>query len=363
MKKILCVILLWVVFTCVLPLESRASVSDVRSQSIGSFGKRYAYLIPSDATLDEYDAKRFAIVSGKVVSTDGDSLSGVRVTIHNHPEYGSVLSDVEGKYLFPVEGGGRLTVICEADGLFKAHRRVRVPWNDIVVADLVKMVPQERASRLKKKSVKAAALCGGKTETVTTFRSRKTTDHAGSRACTVVLKSNAGAYAVSKGKKSGLDTETSTLSAVEYTTPEAMPAQLPAKSAFTYCVDLTMNNEEHVEFDQPAVTWVENFLGFDVGEPVPAGYYDPDKAVWVPSDNGVVVRLLDTDADGVTDAIDADGDDLPDDLDGDGSFSDESEGLSDAAYYPPGATFWRVMLPHFSAWDFNWPYGPPMGAV
>ncbi len=49
----------------------------------------------------------------------------------------------------------------------------------------------------------------------------------------------------------------------------------------------------------------------------------------------MVVRRLDTDADGKTDALDADGDDLPDDLDGDGSFSDETSGLSDPAAHPP----------------------------
>jgi len=54
----------------------------------------------------------------------------------------------------------------------------------------------------------------------------------------------------------------------------------------------------------------------------------------VPSENGVVVRLLDTDADGIVDALDSDGDDQPDDLDNDGSLSDEVDGLNDAAKYP-----------------------------
>ena len=50
------------------------------------------------------------------------------------------------------------------------------------------------------------------------------------------------------------------------------------------------------------VVYVDNFLGFNVGEIVPVGYYDRDRAVWVPQNNGKVVRLLDTNGDGIVDA-------------------------------------------------------------
>ncbi len=108
---------------------------------------------------------------------------------------------------------------------------------------------------------------------------------------------------------------------------------------------------------------MDNFIGFPVGEAVPVGYYDRERAVWVPSDNGVVVKLLDTDGDGVVDALDATGDDLPDDLNGDGSYSDEVKGLEDPAVYKPGNTYWRVEVTHFTPWDYNWPYGPPDDAI
>jgi len=96
---------------------------------------------------------------------------------------------------------------------------------------------------------------------------------------------------------------------------------------------------------------------------VPVGYYDRDQGEWVPSDNGVVVKLLDADSDGNVDALDADGDNLPDDLNENGSFSDEVTGLEDPTKYPPGSTFWRVAVKHFSPWDCNWPYGPPADAI
>jgi hypothetical protein len=108
---------------------------------------------------------------------------------------------------------------------------------------------------------------------------------------------------------------------------------------------------------------VDNFLGFGVGSVVPVGYYDRDQGVWVPANNGVVVKLLDTDTTGIVDALDADGDDQPDDLNENGSFSDEVMGLDDPTKYQPGSTFWRVAVSHFSPWDFNWPYGPPSSSI
>jgi hypothetical protein len=109
--------------------------------------------------------------------------------------------------------------------------------------------------------------------------------------------------------------------------------------------------------------WVDNFLGFAVGEVVPVGFYDRDRGVWVPEDNGVVVQLLDMDADGLVDAIDADGNSTPDDLDGDGSYSDEVRGLNDADSYPTGSTFWRAEVKHFSPVDANWAPMLPTGAI
>ncbi|MFY0575512.1 hypothetical protein ACN28S_15115 [Cystobacter fuscus] len=43
-------------------------------------------------------------------------------------------------------------------------------------------------------------------------------------------------------------------------------------------------------------------------------------------------------------------------------------GISDAeqrqlaSLYPEGKTLWRVLVSHFTPWDYNWPYGPPLGA-
>jgi RHS repeat-associated protein len=142
-----------------------------------------------------------------------------------------------------------------------------------------------------------------------------------------------------------------------------MPAKLPPNSAYTYCAELSVDGAQRVRFDKPVITWVDNFLGFDVGSAVPVGCYDRDRGVWVAYENGVVVQLMDTDSNGIVDALDADGNGRPNDLNNNGSFSDEVTGLGDSERYAPGSTFWRVAVPHFSPWDCNWPYGPPQDSI
>jgi RHS repeat-associated protein len=156
---------------------------------------------------------------------------------------------------------------------------------------------------------------------------------------------------------------TITTRATEYPTAESMPARLPPTSAFTYCAELSVDGAQRVRFEKPVMIYVDNFLNFPVGSIVPVGYYDRDKGVWVPSENGVVVKLLDLDGNGIVDALDADGDDRPDDLNGDGFYIDEVKGLNDQQRYLPETTYWRAAIKHFTPCDLNWPIGAPPGAI
>ena len=94
---------------------------------------------------------------------------------------------------------------------------------------------------------------------------------------------------------------------------------------------------------------------------VPAGYYDRGRGVWVPSDNGRIIAVLSTSA-GVAN-LDINGDGQPDTG---SALSDlginDAERAQLAVLYPPGRSFWRVPIRHFSAWDFNWGFGPPPSA-
>ncbi|WP_320042303.1 RHS repeat-associated core domain-containing protein [uncultured Desulfobacter sp.] len=196
-----------------------------------------------------------------------------------------------------------------------------------------------------------------------THTATEVSDEFGSRTATMVFTGDNQAYLQDEEGNDVQELPAITVRATEFATQKSMPSELPANSAFTYCTELQADGAKRVRFKNPVTVWVDNFLGFEVGSAVPVGYYDRDKAQWIPSDNGTVVRLLDTDNDGVIDALDATGDGSADDLNSNGSYDDEVAGLIDTDRYQPGSTFWKFKVSHFTPWDCNWPYGPPEDAV
>ncbi len=331
------------------PVIARVTVTVLGSpepQPEGSFGRQYEDLIPRDATADSYDPERFSVITGLVQDMNGDPLPDVTVVVHGRPEYGTVLTDTEGRFSIPAEGGTAMKVIFRKAGLISAQRQVHVPWNDVAITETLRLIPEDSAA--------TAVIFDGNPDTVITHQSTLVTDEFGTRSATLVFQGDNRAWAVDENGNDVQELAGITARATEYATPESMPAKLPPTTAYTYCAELSADSAERVRFEKPVVVWVENFLGFSVGDAVPSGYYDRDRGAWVASRNGQVVRLLDTDEDGVTDALDADGNSNPDDLDGDGSFSDEVTGLDDQQRYAPNAEFWRVEVSHFTPWDFNW---------
>ncbi|CAK8723016.1 hypothetical protein GKODMF_14590 [Candidatus Electrothrix gigas] len=325
------------------------------AQSEGSFGSQYEDLVPKDATVAKYDEKRFALITGVVHDLAGSPLAEVRITVHGHPEYGTVLTNTEGRFSIPVEGGGTMTLTYRHDGFITSHRQVAVPWNDIAIAKTVQMAAEDSAA--------TQVTFDGNPATVVTHTSTQVSDDFGSRSATMVFQGDNKAYLVDEQGNTVQELSNITTRATEFASQESMPAVLPPNSAYTYCTELSVDGAARVRFEKPVTVWVDNFLGFEVGEAVPVGYYDRDRGVWVPSENGIVVKLLDTDSDGVVDALDSTGDDQPDDLNTDGSFADEVTGLGDASRYAPGATFWRTAVTHFTPWDCNWPFGPKEDAI
>jgi len=324
-------------------------------QPEGSYGEQYDDLVPPDATVDQYDPERFSLITGLVLDINQVPLPGVTITVHSHAEYGSVTTDDQGRFSIPVEGGGTLTVVYEKQGLIPAQRKVYVPWNDTAITESVVMIAED--------PVATTLTFDGNADTVVTHKSEDVVDESGKRAVTMVFSGDNKAFLVDEEGNDVQELTTITTRATEYQTPQAMPAKLPPNSAFTYCAELSVDGAQRVRFDKPVTTFIDNFLGFPTGSIVPVGYYDRDKGVWVPSENGVVVQLLDTNADGLVDALDADGDGASDDLDGDGSFASEIKGFSDSQRYAPGATFWRVQMSHFTPFDCNWPFGLPADAI
>ncbi|MDI1480516.1 RHS repeat-associated core domain-containing protein [Polyangium sp. y55x31] len=138
---------------------------------------------------------------------------------------------------------------------------------------------------------------------------------------------------------------------------------MPAASGYTYAIELSVDEAVQagatsVDFSQPVSYYVENFLGFPVGQDVPVGYYDREKGLWLPEPDGRIIEVVSVTPAGAD--VDVDGDGVVDtgtkltDLN---ITQPELETLG--SLYTAGTSLWRVQLQHFSPWDLNWPYGPP----
>ena len=89
---------------------------------------------------------------------------------------------------------------------------------------------------------------------------------------------------------------------------------------------------------------------------MPSAFVDPDIGAWVPAPNGRVIKLLNINAQGLTE-VDGDGDGKPDDtaaLAALGFTDDERRKL--ASSYPVSQTLWRVPMTHLSRIDLNFPH-------
>ena len=298
---------------------------------------------------------RAAVVRGKVSQTGGAPLPGVRVSILNRPEFGSTLSRADGMFDLAVNGGGPMTVQYEKAGFLPVHRQASVPWQEFVVLPEIVMLGVDPL-------VTAVAFGTGVAAQV--HQGSPQSDADGTRRSVLLFPPDTSARLV---LANGTVQEVSALSirTTEYTVgtngPAAMPAPLPPSSAYTYCVEFSADEAlaagATIEFDQPVMTYVDNFLGFPVGGVVPVGYYDRQQGVWVPSLNGRVIQVLGT-AGGVAD-VDTNGDGTADTLEG----ITELERQQLATLYAAGQTLWRVRVTHFTPWDCNWPYVPPTDAT
>ena len=320
-----------------------------------NFGNGYTDQIPVDATLTQYDEKRFCMIAGQIKAEDVSPLSGVKVSIFSHPEYGSVITDSNGSYTIPSEGGLSLTMRYAKQGYTTIDRKVYAPVQDWVRSPDVTMLALDS-------KVTTIDL---NNNTPQIHISTKVTDNRGSRSTTLVFDGVSRATVIAPDGSARI-LHSIDVRATEFKTPDSMPSDLPKESAFTYCSDLSIdgtNDDDEILFDAPVVMYVNNFLGFEIGEIVPVGYYDRKDGAWKASDNGVVIKLLDTDNDGIVDALDSNGSDTPNDLDGDGSFVDEVAGLQNNPEYVAGKSYWRAEMMHLTPWDHNWAVsGPPEDA-
>jgi RHS repeat-associated protein len=307
------------------------------------------------------EPKRVAVLRGQVNNRNDAPLPGVIITVLDHIEYGQTLSRADGIYDLAVNGGGLLTLQYEKNGYLPVQRQVQAPWQDYAWLPNVVMIPLDG---------KVTTIDLGSPAPIQVARGNIISDTNGIRQPTLLFPRGVSATMMLPG---GITQSLSILQvrATEYTVgssgPEAMPAELPPNSGYTHAIEFTVDeavangvkvNGKDVLFSQPVFYYVENFLNFPVGAAVPMGYYDNDRAVWVPSDNGQVIKVLNI-IGGLAE-LDIDGSNIA------ASAAALAElGVTDAerqqlaSLYDIGTNLWRVPLMHFSTWDCNWPFGPP----
>ncbi|MBN1823854.1 MAG: hypothetical protein JW803_06015 [Endomicrobiales bacterium] len=343
------------------PIEQESISKNLTSDISADFlfsGKNPVQIGISSSTIV---SQRACILRGRTLDSNNNPLTLVEITILDHPEYGKTVSQKEGIFDMAVNGGGYVTLCYKKEGFLPVQRMVYAPWQDFASLPDVVMIPVDaNVTNVDLSSLKDMTIVQGSAKS----------DEDGKRQATLVMSAGVQAE-MSMPDGSKKDLSAMRIRATEYTVgnngPNAMPAELPPSSGYTYCVEYSVDEAldsgaADVAFSTPIYHYNENFLNFPVGSAVPAGYYDKQKGVWVASENGIVIKLLSISSDGKAEI----------DVNGSGKAASYSqldklnvtaeECVKLAHLYKPGQSFWRVPIKHFTPWDFNWPYGPPPDA-
>ena len=298
------------------------------------------------------EARRVAVLRGRVLTRENRPLPGVTITVLDHPEYGQTKSRADGMFDLAVNGGGPLTLNYDVIRHLPAQRQVDVPWLDYVTLPDVVLIREDPNTSLIDLNASIP---------VQVARGSVIIDSDGVRQETLFFPQGTTAY-LSFANGMTQTITTMHVRATEYTVgpngQAAMPAELPPNSAYTYATifhadEAVAAGAEDVWFNPPIISYVENFISFTLGITIPMGYYDDDRSRWIPSDSGRVIQILSITNNQA-------------DLDIDGSNTPASPaalaalGVSDAEraklaeLYVVGQSLWRVPVPHFDAsWDKN----------
>lgn len=322
---------------------------------IAPFRAAYAYLFrPPGGTQFGFDSTRFtsqraAVLRGVVMNANGTTLPNVRVEVLGQTPLGWTKTRDDGAWDLMVAGGGPLTVSFTRAGFIASQRRLDAPFRDVAVLDTVRMAPYDT-------TVSTIAFA----QPVEVARSSVVTDADGARQATLMFEQGTTATMVMpNGSTQPLTTlhVRSTEFTVGPNGLQAMPAALPATSAYTYCTDLSVDEAvaagaTDVTFSKPVAFYVENFLELPVGTRLPVGSYDRKRGVWVPELDGVTIKIVGRDSSRALVDLNGDGNaDPPSELLAEGM--DEAERAKLAELYPDGTQLWRMEAQHFSPWDIN----------
>jgi YD repeat-containing protein len=321
--------------------------------SIPALGTSFLYTgadpVQTGVAAGTIDARRAAVLRGRVLTTAGAPIAGVTIDIQGHPALGTTRTQLDGGFDLVANGGGPLTVRYRKDGLLAVTRELDVPWQQFVMVPDVVMMALDAA---------VTAVTFGPNAPFQTAASTTQNDGDGTRHTLLLFPAGTSALLV-LADGSTQSAGTLHIRATEFTVgasgPAAMPAALPPLSGYTYCTELSADEAiaagaTTVAFDQPVIAYTENFLDFPVGAAVPLGFFDRRRAVWVAEPNGRIVKI--TAVNGGVAAVDTDGDGVADD----GLALTLAERQSLGAAYPAGTSLWRMPTEHFSPHDGNNPF-------
>jgi RHS repeat-associated protein len=295
---------------------------------------------------------RAGVLWGFVRNKGGGVLPGVSITVLGHPEFGETHSRADGTFDMAVNGGGVVSVKFEKDGFIPAQRQINAASQDFSMARDVMLLPlDERVTPVQFGSA-----------TTQVHEASMQVDADGRRHAMLIFHPGTTAM-LHQPDGTTAPLALGSVRVTEFTVgpdgPAAMPAVLPPNSAYTYCAALSVDEAENpgaaqVDFSQPVHLYVENFLNFPVGIPVPNGYLNRATGLWQAEKSGVVVKILSITGGAAN--LDVDGDAAADTgakLTALGVTDAERQQLT--GKYAAGQSLWRIPLMHFSTVDANWP--------
>jgi RHS repeat-associated protein len=307
--------------------------------------------------------QRIAVARGRVLDGNAAPLAGVLVRVMYEARLGYTYTRADGSWDMAVVGGGSLDFDFQKTGFIRAQRTVRnVPWNGFAFVEDAALVALDD---------QVTTLVMGAATPAQFARGSVLADVDGTRQATVLLPAGTSAEMYVAGETAPRVLPSISFRATEYTVGDhgskRMPAVLPPSSGYTYAVELSADqaiaaNNAWVQFSQPISFYVDNFLAFPVGTPVPVGYYDTALSRWMPNDNGRVIKVVST-AGGIA-AVDLNGSGIAatsTELANAGFTGTELSQL--ATLYTVGQELWRAQIDHLTPWDHNFPYAPPGDAI
>ena len=295
------------------------------------------------------DAARVSYARGRVLDPVGEPIQGARVAAQGQDELGWAVTDARGDYELVYHGGGRVVFEVSAEGFLPIQQHDRVEWGSFWDREDAILTPLDASVT----SVASGA------QTATVHVGPMVVDERGERQASLLFKPGTrGTMRMADGTTRELPMMN--VRVTEYTVgergPQAMPGPLTPGVLYTWAAELSVDEAMEagavsVEFDEPVLLHLDNFLDLPVGAIIPVGTYDRARGFWVPDPDGVNFGVVSHDGE------------LADvDVDGDGSADpqhyaelgiDDDERRAIAARFAPGESFWRIHREHFSPVDAN----------